>query len=501
MATRFYLPASGSAPLGSLAIDSNWELSTGLVRLPTFTIKQNTALATDTRTWAATSTQQWCWFQFQSKQLLEAYNWTTSDAISMVLGKCGEQATGTDTHLNYCIRVVSADGSTIRGIIGAVQASPGDEYPLIASAATRIRNASTNGATNFSSQAGDRIIIEIGVHGVTPTASNVQHRIGDPSGTSDFALTTGLTTDLCSWVELSRTVLFGFSDSRTESASATSSTDAEIIAGPILADTAETSTGSETQSAIKTGPAERAESSTVSDSPSAVNVSSTETAESGSGVDTKSAVIATDAGKAESATLIESQSSGLLSTADTEENASAVDSRSAIATMIASILESSSAVDSRSGIMIAIAIISESSPATSSEGTMAAVYDVYCEEIGSTVDTNTSLATLLTQVLESGTAVDTPGYIGGGIIEAIIAEEATATDVKNALSIISDTIEETVNSLDTSDGLLPVVIDAAVNEALQALDLSSITSITYKTIYVNSMMHKELVLQSRMTLN
>jgi hypothetical protein len=126
----------------------------------------------------------------------------------MVIGKCAETTTSGDTHLAYVVRVVSGDGATIRGVIGLYHATS-TEFPLMASAATRIHNARTNGATAFSSQAGDRIIIEIGLHGVTPAAELIQMRIGDPSATEDFALTAGLTTDLDPWVQLSRDVEFG----------------------------------------------------------------------------------------------------------------------------------------------------------------------------------------------------------------------------------------------------------------------------------------------------
>jgi hypothetical protein len=208
MTTRLYLPISGTPPLGSLAVNSNWELTNSLSRLPCYTTKQNTALTTYTYTWAAALTQQWCWRQYQSDTLKYAYDWTTADTVSMVIGKCGEAASGTDSQLAYVVRVVSGDGSTIRGVIGLFHATS-SEFPLIASAATRIHAARTGGATNFSSQAGDRIIIEIGLHGVTPTLTNAQMRFGDPSATADFALTEGLTTDLVPWVELSRTVTFG----------------------------------------------------------------------------------------------------------------------------------------------------------------------------------------------------------------------------------------------------------------------------------------------------
>jgi hypothetical protein len=208
MATRFYLPASGTPPLSSLAVAADWEQSTGLVRLPTYTYKRNTALANSNRTWPSTSTQQWVWYQYQSDPLMLPYSWTTSDTVSMVLGKLAETSLNGDTHLAYVIKVVSNDGTTVRGVIGLYHATS-SEFPLTASAATRIHSARTNGASNFSSQIGDRIIIELGTHGVTPAAESIQFRVGDPTATSDFALTEALTTDLCSWVELSNTVAVG----------------------------------------------------------------------------------------------------------------------------------------------------------------------------------------------------------------------------------------------------------------------------------------------------
>ena len=135
-----------------------------------------------------------------------AYDWTTSDTVSMVI-RCLEANAQCDSHLAYVIRVVSSDGSSIRGVIGLYHATSTE---FATSAATRIHSARTNGATTFSSEAGDRIIVEIGLHGVTPSTSySVTMRNGDPSATGDFALTAGLTTDLCPWVGLSKDVVFG----------------------------------------------------------------------------------------------------------------------------------------------------------------------------------------------------------------------------------------------------------------------------------------------------
>jgi|MudIll2142460700_1097286.scaffolds.fasta_scaffold04411_4 hypothetical protein len=213
MATRFYLPASGTAPLGSLAVDSQWELSDSLDRRPCDVVKSNTSLTQKSATWSSTTTQQWVWVQFQSKRLAAGYSWTTADTVSMVI-KCAEAVAQVDSHLCYVIRVVSGDGSTIRGTIGSYLTTS-SEYPTsLATIATRIHDARTSGASNFSSQAGDRIIIEIGHHGVSPALNVAYHNYGDPTATQDFSLAAGDTNDYVPWVELSRDVSFVLTDTQ-----------------------------------------------------------------------------------------------------------------------------------------------------------------------------------------------------------------------------------------------------------------------------------------------
>jgi hypothetical protein len=206
MATRFYLPSSGTAPITNLAVASTWEQTTGLQRFPCSTTKLNTTLTDSTRTWASTTTQQWAWYQYQSWPLDVGYSWTTGDTVSLVIRGLEANA-ACDDYIAYSVRVVSVDGTVERGIIGWKGSTTG-ATEFITSAETRICSALTGGAANFTSYGRDRIIIEIGLHGVTPSTSYTQTlRVGDPSATNDFALTSGLTTDLCPWVELSRTVV------------------------------------------------------------------------------------------------------------------------------------------------------------------------------------------------------------------------------------------------------------------------------------------------------
>jgi hypothetical protein len=204
VATRIYLPSTGAAPFTPAIADGGWERdSAAFVAHSVVTTKANTALTTLSAVFGATSTSQTRYYCGVSDTLDAAQ--TISGTVSMVIGKCGETTTSGDAHLAFAIRVV--DGSGVhRASLASVMATS-TEFPLIASAATRIHSAVA--ISSFAAAAGDRIVIEIGIHGVTPANEVMQMRIGDPTGTSDFALTAALTTDLVPWVEFSQNLTFG----------------------------------------------------------------------------------------------------------------------------------------------------------------------------------------------------------------------------------------------------------------------------------------------------
>jgi hypothetical protein len=167
------------------------------------TTKANTALTTISGVFGATTTSQTRYHTFVSDTLDVAQ--TIAGTFSIVIGKCAETTTSGDAHLAYALRVVTGAG-VHRATLATVMATS-TEFPLVASAATRIHNATA--VTSFACNAGDRLVLEIGIHGVTPANEVMQMRIGDPTATGDFALTAALTTDLDPWGELSQTVTFG----------------------------------------------------------------------------------------------------------------------------------------------------------------------------------------------------------------------------------------------------------------------------------------------------
>jgi hypothetical protein len=204
MPTRFYFD-SVTTPAISPAFDSNWEQTGQAVRRRLQykqTVSVLSALTDFSVTIPITTTQDILVAQFISEPL--GYN-ILMDArtFSMVVGKCGENATTNNAHLAFSLRVLSNDGSVSRGTLRSSFTTI-SEFPLIASAATRIIAAAA--ITPVTTQIGDRICLEVGVRANSPTAAGTgQMRFGTAGG-SDFALTTALTTDLNGWCEFEQNI-------------------------------------------------------------------------------------------------------------------------------------------------------------------------------------------------------------------------------------------------------------------------------------------------------
>jgi hypothetical protein len=204
MATRLYLQSTGTAPFDPSITDGGWERNHGSYAARNMaTTKANTALTTVSGVFGATTTSQTRYGTWVSNTFDVSQSITGN--FSMVIGKCAETTTGGDAHLAYALRVTTGLGvhrATLRTSMTTIS-----EFPLIASAATRIIAAGL--VTDFTVDAGDRLVLEVGIHGVTPVNEVMQMRFGDPTATADFALTTGLTTDLVPWGELANTYTFG----------------------------------------------------------------------------------------------------------------------------------------------------------------------------------------------------------------------------------------------------------------------------------------------------
>lgn len=206
MVTRLYLQSTGAAPFDPAIADGGWERNHGSYAARNMsTVKQNTPLTTVSGVFGATATSQTRYHTFVSDTLDVAQTISPTGTFTMVIGKCAETTSSGDAHLAHALRVVT--GAGVHRATLHTRMATSSEFPLIAAAATRIQASSV--VTGFSCNAGDRLVLEIGIHGLTPADEVMQERFGDPTATGDFTLVAGLLTDLCPWAELSQTITFG----------------------------------------------------------------------------------------------------------------------------------------------------------------------------------------------------------------------------------------------------------------------------------------------------
>lgn len=201
MPTRFYLHASGSAPV-SPAFDAGWEQTGQATRLPMDAKAQMSAVTALTNSSAITvpitTTQQILGYQHTSRQVFFPVRLDASVTFSMVIRGL-ENATTNNVFLAYVLRAFSVDGSRSLGTLASSMTNAGTEF--VATAATRIFSAVALTATTLSEPW--RLVIDIGGHAQAPTAAgSYTYRVGC-NAASDFALTSALTTDLNPWIELS----------------------------------------------------------------------------------------------------------------------------------------------------------------------------------------------------------------------------------------------------------------------------------------------------------
>lgn len=202
MATRFYF---ASVILGvpdiSPDFDAGWEQTGGasrrkLQRKPAVkddtTDNINIAIPTPT-------TQDILAGQFVG---LEIPAQRISGTVSLVI-KCSEANVVANCTLAVVIRVLSKDGLTVRGTLYSVFGT-GTEFGTTAS--TRIVDAQA--VTTVDTQAGDRLVVEIGARATSPTDDDVASIFNgyDEVSIADYALTSGLTTSLNGWIEFSQSL-------------------------------------------------------------------------------------------------------------------------------------------------------------------------------------------------------------------------------------------------------------------------------------------------------
>ncbi len=200
-ATRFYF-TQGVAAAISPAIDAGWEQQVStFIRNRLVLTKTESSGLTHSAQFGSSSTSDTAWGQWISPPL--AGNVTINTPVSLVM-RCQEGSISENAHLAFALRVVSQDGSTVRGTL-KTQYATATEFAT--SGATRSFNALTT--TSVAALAGDRLVMEVGVHGVTPAnVDPITLEYGANSLQPDHALADGDVNSYNAWFEIGQALTF-----------------------------------------------------------------------------------------------------------------------------------------------------------------------------------------------------------------------------------------------------------------------------------------------------
>jgi len=201
MATRFYLPSSGTPGI-SPSIDAGWETTHSLVRYKAVTTKISSTMTTIARTADGSSADQdICFVQYISNPI--AGQTISAQTLKFQMRQL-ETATSANLFTAIGVRVLSGDGGTVRGTVLAVSR---DGLELATSLTNRQFSATT---TQVVAQDGDVIVIEVG-YGGDPSPASARHNgsisIGDDSGT-DLGENDTDTAAYNPWVQFTNDITF-----------------------------------------------------------------------------------------------------------------------------------------------------------------------------------------------------------------------------------------------------------------------------------------------------
>ncbi|MEN9287181.1 MAG: hypothetical protein RIS39_1173 [Actinomycetota bacterium] len=206
MTTRFYLRNTSETTDISPSPDSGWEDTSNLVRAKAHTVSTGDAMATVSAPDDGDDTDlDVILRQYVSFELAAGQTITGSQAIKAQV-RAQEPDSSNNIFVALGIRVIKADGVTLNKLVLSVTR---DNTELATSALTNRQFTATSAATNYTTQLGDRLVIEIGGGG-NPGATGVHEfslRLGDAAG-SDLAEDDSSTTDNRPWVELADTLTF-----------------------------------------------------------------------------------------------------------------------------------------------------------------------------------------------------------------------------------------------------------------------------------------------------
>lgn len=218
MATRLYA-SSIDVPknFGSAitpAFDGNWSSTNNMSRFALHTAHTGSGLTTLQRTKTSSTRQNLGLIQLVSGPLEASQAITTADTVRAVF-EARQNVTGADCSSKMSVRVVSQDGATVRATLLALDTVTTNinEWGTTASSKLFPRMVDADPLktlSDYTTQDGDRIVVEIGFLTANTNFTTSQGRItiGDPIGVNDFGYGNSLTGTHVGWVEFSMNLVF-----------------------------------------------------------------------------------------------------------------------------------------------------------------------------------------------------------------------------------------------------------------------------------------------------
>ena len=205
MATRFYLPASAASTPITPTPDAAWENTSILARAMTSTSPISDAMTTVSFAEGTNTANQDILFrQHVSAELSAGQTITGSQALK---AQVRVAQTNDNNNLVLAVGIRVLNGTTVQKTVLAVTR---DALEANLSTLENRQFTATSAATDYTTVAGDRLVIETGMGGTPGIASDHDSsmRFGDAAA-SDLPENNTATTDDNPWVELTDTLTFG----------------------------------------------------------------------------------------------------------------------------------------------------------------------------------------------------------------------------------------------------------------------------------------------------
>lgn len=206
MATRLYLPSDIIAPPFTPLGGTGWD-DESINQYTTFsTSKRSSAMTTVSFADADATSRDIRFYSYVSPELTVGQTVTGSQAVKLQM-RGSQVALTNNMFLVFVLHVQNISGPTINKTLFNISA--GRDNTELATSLTNRQFTGTSGATNYTTVAGDYIVLNIGTRGDPDAGSDHDSsiRLGDAAA-SDLPEDDTDTTDLNPWIELADTLTF-----------------------------------------------------------------------------------------------------------------------------------------------------------------------------------------------------------------------------------------------------------------------------------------------------